>query len=39
MPRVDEKMSSKKHDHSKAHATNTKRNRRKIREMKRSWND
>lgn len=39
MSKVDEKMGSKKHDHRKAHETNTSRNRKRVRELKRSWND
>lgn len=37
MSRVDEKMTSKNHNHKKAHDTNSSRMQRKIREAKRNW--
>ncbi|APU00159.1 hypothetical protein HOR54_gp22 [Vibrio phage Vp670] len=37
MSKVDEKLPRKKHNHKKAHDTNSSRNRKRIREMKRGW--
>ncbi len=39
MSRVDEKLKSKRHNHDKAHATNSSRKRKQVRNAKRGWDE